>query len=331
LWERLLAGDVPVGIARRVAEESRRLSAGAAGAVDHRIATIAGSLTWRRLGRIVRAAIMAADPDLAATDAKRAEAETVVWVDDEGSCRAGYGTLFAKASAGDLAAFNRAVSTVAAALAVLGDERPLQQRRARALGILANPRVAADLVDQATAADRQAGHRHVLDFKHVLYFHLSREAVEAMLADRPSDPGRVEGLGAVVGEQIRRWLGHSSVVVKPVIDPDRMAAVDCWEVPRRISEAVAVTKPADYFPWSTNVTQAQDDEHPVPYVPRSRGGPPGQTSVERLAKITRRHHRVKTFGGWSVTPVRADTWVWRAPTGHLALVDTAGTTWIGRL
>lgn len=344
LWQHTIAGTVPVSIARRVAEEARPLTAAAAASVDRRIASLAGGLTWRRLSAIVRAAVLAADPERAKDAAERASAGAGVWLDDEATLADGYGTLFARASAGDLAAFNSALAVVANALGVLGDTDSLQQRRSKALGILALPQQALELVkraqevrDQPTspgvAAEAPAftSRRLHLDFKHTLYFHLSREAVEAMLHGRSGGVGRMEGVGPVIAEQIRQWLGHSSVIVKPVIDPDTMTAVDCWEVLPRMSEAVQLRRPADYFPWSTCTSRHQDNEHPDPYVPIDRGGPPGQTSVRTLAKITRFHHRVKTFGGWTVTGVKTDTWLWRSPHGHYSLVDPGGTTNLGRL
>lgn len=307
---------------------------------------------------IVRAAVLAADPERGKNEADQAEADAGVWVDDESQLTNGYGKLFARASAGDLAAFNHAITVVANALRVLGDSDGLQQRRSKALGILARPELALDLVERANAARHQstptaafarhaaeaagteaAAHvgqpaldtRRTLDFRHVLYFHLSREAVDAMLAGGSGGVGRLEDVGPVIAEQIKSWLGHSSVVVKPVIDPDTMPAVDCWEVPPRLSEAVRLRRPADYFPWSTCTSRQQDNEHPQPYVPVDRGGPPGQTSMATLAKITRFHHRVKTFGGWTVTPVKTETWLWRSPTGHYSLVDQTGTVDLGRL
>ena len=343
LWQRTLAGQVPVYIARRVAEESRPLTAAAAAFVDRRIADVAGSLTWRRLSRIVRAAVLAADLGRASEGAEQAQAETGVWVGDESTVTDGFGTMFARASAGDLAAFNNAVAVVASALRVLGDTDGLHQRRAKALGILAHPDQALELVaranelrNQPPSSDVPAGstirdQRRLLDFKHTLYFHLSRDAVQAKLAGRPGGVGRLEGIGPVIGEQIQRWLGHSSVIVKPVIDPDALPAADCWEVPDRMSEAVRLRRPADYFPWSTCTSRHQDNEHAKPFVPMNRGGPPGQTSVPGLAKITRFHHRVKTFGGWTVTGVKTDTWLWRSPQGHYCLVDATGTTNLGRL
>jgi hypothetical protein len=356
LWLRTVSEEVLVPIARRVAEDTHRLSADAAAGVDQRIAELAGSLTWRRLSRIVRAAVLAADPEQARSAAERAAAEAGVWVDDETAIVDGYGTLIAKASAGDLAAFNHAVGVVANALRLLGDPGTLQQRRSRALGILARPRQALDLVERANQLHKQPqpdqpsqlssgpeesssgaeespvlDRRRVLDFQHVLYFHLSRDAVQAMLSGRPGGVGRLEDLGPVIAEQIQRWLGHSSVIVRPVIDPDTMPAVDCWEVPPRMSEAVRLRRPADYFPWSSCTSRHQDNEHPKPYVPVDRGGPPGQTSVQTLARITRFHHRVKTHGGWTVTAVKTDNWLWRSPTGHYSLVNPTGTTTLGRL
>jgi hypothetical protein len=74
-----------------------------------------------------------------------------------------------------------------------------------------------------------------------------------------------------------------------------------------------------------------DTEHLVPYVSRQRGGPPGQTAVDNLARVGRRKHRVKTHSRWTVTQPRNGTFLWRSPHGRWFLVDQHGTTNLGTL
>ncbi len=79
---------------------------------------------------------------------------------------------------------------------------------------------------------------------------------------RPSEPDR----------ETRDWLGHTNITIKPVIDLDQVAPVDCYEAPARITEAIRLRHPGDYFPYGTSLSRHQDDEHVIPYVPMNNGG-----------------------------------------------------------
>jgi Domain of unknown function (DUF222) len=107
LWQLVHDGAVPVWIARQTADRTRQLRLDAVLRVDARIARLVGTLTWRRLKTILDAAIMAADPPQALTDAERAAAEAGVWLVDEP--RDGYQTMLIKAAAGDVKAFDQAL------------------------------------------------------------------------------------------------------------------------------------------------------------------------------------------------------------------------------
>ena len=98
-----------------------------------------------------------------------------------------------------------------------------------------------------------------------------------------------------------------------------------------MSEAIGLIRSADSFPYGTCASRHQDNEHTIPYVPMDRGGPPGQTDPLKMSKMTRRHHRVKTHGGWTVKQLRPGAWLYRSPHGYHFLVDQHGTTPLGKL
>jgi hypothetical protein len=50
-----------------------------------------------------------------------------------------------------------------------------------------------------------------------------------------------------------------------------------------------------------------------------------------MSLMTRRHHRIKTHGGWTVTQPRPGAWLHRSPHGYHYLVDQHGTTPLGKL
>jgi hypothetical protein len=298
-----------------------------------------------------------------------------VWCNDD--VQHGHGSMFIKAAAGDLRAFEDAVEMLSRAQKILGDTRTPGQRRASAVGIIANPQAAQDMIARAervrklqieAAAARRAGDlelvqrieqsvaelmlsdptsagdgaspdrgrcdRKSLQFgTSVLYYHLSQETLDAILTGEPfAGAGivRLEDIGPVIADQVRQWLQHSNVVLKPVIDLAGTAPVDHYEVPQRMSEVIGLRRRADYFPHGTCLTRHQENDHTIAYVPMDEGGPPGQTDPATMAKITKHHHRIKTFAGWQVTLVAPGSWLWRSPHGYHFLVHPHGTTALGK-
>ena len=90
---------------------------------------------------------------------------------------------------GDAEAFDKTVSQVAAQLGRLGDQDSLDIRRARAVGILADPRAALDLFTEGETTRR------------------TREAVDAVPPPRPVRPARLDTFPAAVrSEGLRQGL-----------------------------------------------------------------------------------------------------------------------------
>ena len=145
----------------------------------------------------------------------------------------------------------------------------------------------------------------------MLYVHLSQDALAA----------RVEqGNQLITPGQLKQWCGEaSSVVVKPVLDPTAHDPVATPVVPDRHREVIAVRDQICVFPWCTRPARSCDADH---VVPSSRGGP---TCPCNEASLCRRHHRVKTFTGWTYTAVDAGTYLWSSPHGYSYLRDKTGT------
>ena len=272
----------------------------------------------------------------------------------------GLKVLVAKADAGDVIFFVAMAERIAQILAERGDTDPAGARRAKAIGILATPARALRLLqDHAErdvhpadndaddplsgpqcpscggTADRDPGNVLVTKVTKLdpasllppatLYVHLSEESFRR---DRRG-VARVEGVGPVTVEQAARFLGHHRVTIKPVLDIPGMAAVDCYEVPDRIREAVHLRMPGDAFPFTGGLTRRRDLDHPTPYLPVDRGGPPGQSDPHTLAPLNRRGHRLKTHGRWRVRVPRPGSYLWRSPHGWHFLVDPDGTKALG--
>jgi hypothetical protein len=169
-----------------------------------------------------------------------------------------------------------------------------------------------------------------------IYIHLSATALAG--ATGPCEGGgssaagvaRIEDVGPVTMDQVRRFLGPGSqVTVRPLLDPVGVGPIDGYEVPARLREALHLRTPADCFPFGTSVSRRQDLDHTVAYRPPEEGGPPGQTNLGNLGPLTRQHHRVKTHGRWQVRQPDPGSYLWRSPTGFLYLVTADGTHPLG--
>jgi hypothetical protein len=143
LWGRVLTRGVRAWQARKIAEQTRPLSWEACADVDHALSDFVGMMPWPRFAKILSAAVLEADPALAAERAEQARtAQDVFSFDSEDGLK----TVVAKAAAGDAIWFLATVNRIAEILAVRGDTNPVGARRARAVGILARPAEALQLL-----------------------------------------------------------------------------------------------------------------------------------------------------------------------------------------
>jgi hypothetical protein len=82
--------------------------------------------------------------------------------------------------------------------------------------------------------------------------------------------------------------------------------------------------PADTFPFSSSLSPDQID-HTEPY----RHGPEavgaGQSRLGNYGPMSTPHHRLKTFGRWTVKQPFPGIYLWRDPHGQHYLVDHTGT------
>jgi hypothetical protein len=307
LWDRVRTGGVRAWQARKVAEQTRPLSWEACADVDHALSDCVGMMPWPRFAKILAAAIVEADPALAAERAERARSSQDVFAFDSAD---GLKTIVAKANAGDAVWFMATVNRIAEILAVRGDTDPVGARRAKAVGIVARPAEALQLLidhqhDPAEQPDQTAApaqpdetaepeefskpddHRSLsmamppsFDAKAarpkvVLHFHLSEWALrggDAVVRPEHGDPTTLD--------ELIEFLCRSGcrVQIQPVLDPTAVAAVDGYEVPQRLRAAVRAQQIADVFPFGVCLSSRMDLDHTERYVPMDYGGPPGQTA-----------------------------------------------------
>ncbi len=366
LWARTREGQVRVWKARKVAAWTRQLSLEQAAWVDAQIADYATSLPFSRFESLVRAKIIEVDPE--AEEARREAAEAERFVRTGRSNDHGVKTLIVKAAAGEVIWFVAMCDRIAHILKAQGATDAMDVLRSKAVGLLAQPARALQLItafeaslDQSTppptAASEDPADPLIVseDDLHpsqndaaedsprrtapscpacvgrsvgpialppaTLYVHIAAESLE-----RPgTGVARLEGHGPISVDQIKEFLGAScSVTIKPVIDLNDCPPVDGYEVPTRLREALHLRNPADAFPFANGVGRNADIDHTIAYLAPSRGGPPGQTRLENLGKLSRFHHRLKTHGRWRLRQPEPGTYLWRSPYGRYFLVDHDG-------
>jgi Domain of unknown function (DUF222) len=144
LWQLICAGRVASWRARKVAQATRHLSRDSAMHVDAAVAPLICTLPWHRFETLLTAKIIEADPRAAEERAKIWEAERFVRAGRTG--QSGLKLLVAKANAGDVIWFMATVNRIAEILRLQGDMDAADVRRSRAIGILAQPALALQLL-----------------------------------------------------------------------------------------------------------------------------------------------------------------------------------------
>ncbi len=337
MWAALASGEGRVWKARKVARlvHSAGLTREQAQGVDAATTRYVDTLPWGRFVDLVEARIIEADPD--AAEARRVAAELEQFVSTGQSNEFGLKTLIAKAQAGDVIFFVAMCDRIAQILLLDGDTDPVDVRRSKAVGILAHPARALAMLQRYAATDGRPDETAEsqpfpvdpdrMRPRAVLHVRISEEALRTGVGVAHVE----QGIGPVTVGQVREFLGHCHVTVRPVVDVRTQTPVDAYEVPAEMREALRLTRPSSVFPWTHTAGRAVDLDHTRPFVPLAAGGPPGQTRVSNLGPMVRFGHRVKTHGrGWQHRQPRPGVYLWRTPHGYWFRVDRTGTRPLGR-
>ncbi len=152
MWVRVQSGEARAGWVRYVAAQTRHLSAEAAGRVDADLVEVVdGRLPWSRFESRLEGRIVAADPEVAAQ--REEEERARVFARASRSSEAGMKSLYVRAPAAVVIRVEATIAYVAQALAAMGDTDSEDERRVKAVLLLANPTQAVELL-AAYAAHR---------------------------------------------------------------------------------------------------------------------------------------------------------------------------------
>lgn len=307
LYAHVLAGRVPVHLGRYVASHTRDLSPVAAAHADRLVSADPQRIGRVRAERLVDEARLYHDPDRAIDDELQSLAERKVELRPGATPLAT--DVYMRLDTHDAEAFAAAVARGAEALAQLGDHDPLDVRRARAVGVLADPQRALDLFAGKAPGRTPAAASLVL--------HLDAGQLDR-LATAPAVV-TVEGghsPGPVLLDVLRSWLADSTILIKPVLHMSRTDGVDTHDPPVWMAALVRLRDPVCVFPGCHRSSGGCDLDHIDPYVPIELGGPPGQTHPGNLAPLCRHHHRVKTHGAWGYRRLPVGSYRWTSATGR---------------
>src|SRR5262245_34209046 len=249
VWRRVLAHQVPVWRARRIAQAVAGRPEDVAAHLDRALAPVAEKVGPVILDRLIQEAMMLLYPEqreLAQVEALDARHATL---HEESLTETGVGDLTIRGDWKDLHDFSHTLSEIAARLLdedAAEDRKPdsLDVRRSRAVGVLADPEAAAALLARRPAPKPK---RHTL-----LVLHLSHDAVKGH--HMTGVVGRHETAGGpVLAQQVREWCGRTDthLSVLPVLDLDQHHSVDRYEIPTRLDTQVGLLTPACAFPWCT--------------------------------------------------------------------------------
>ena len=144
IWAAAEAGQVPAYQARHIATATRHLTAEQACWVDTQLASSLGAVSWGRLQTLLDAKIIEADPVGAEQQAALAAQQRFVRLGR--SSEHGLKLIIARANAGDAIWFKATIDRIADILARQGDSDPVEVRRSKAIGILAQPAQALELL-----------------------------------------------------------------------------------------------------------------------------------------------------------------------------------------
>lgn len=317
-WQVLLAGECEPWLARRVASQSRRLDRFQVRIVDDAVADAIAGESPARVLELAAAKVIEADPR---AYAERLEAELRKrYVGCSRVDEHGLRNVIARVEAGPAEFVDDLVDRIADGLdrrrdlvPHLPDDAGRDELRAEAFGWLAHPEKVIELLESAEPAQPAPRRRRAGAVVHV---HLHESALHRW------GVARVEELGPMLLEQVRRLLAHAHVDLKPVVDLADAVRVNAYEHPESVKERVHLRTVGEVFPHASRVSRTVDMDHPVEF---DEDGPDGQTGDHNAAPLGRTHHRAKTHLSYKLRQLGPGDYVWRTPHGLYRRVDAAGT------
>ncbi len=322
LFDAVRALDVDADRALRAASRCGHLTPDAAEAVTRRWVPRQRRLGWSAAFTLLDRLIIESDPGAAIERERKAREDRGIYL---WGFQDGCMNLTGRLDAIDARYLDAAVERLAE---VLEGEHPgltRDQRRAKAIGVLANPAYATALLQAASQQGLPMGDvvpapvtvplarlRPTLG----VAVHIHCDALGDLTGS-----ARLERAGHLTTHLLAEALAGVNVTVHPVIDLPNLEPEDGYLPGRQMRRAVRLAFDTEAFPFSNRSSAGLDLDHTAPYRPGVRG----QTRIGNLSPLSRRVHRAKTAGSWQVEQSRAGILEWTSPLGYRYEVGRTGT------
>ncbi|MEL4358399.1 MULTISPECIES: DUF222 domain-containing protein [unclassified Luteococcus] len=291
LWQMVQDLDVPVHHAQHIAYATRELDRDTAGLVDLELSRMIVGMSFRRVKKTVAGVVLRhLPPDQAEQKRQAATEARGVWI---AQSEGGVADVAAVVDAADAVQLDAQLDRLVQVLRRAGHPGTPNALRAKALGLMATPALAtqllqADLLDQLpTGEDFEAVCQRAGQSGHVCgqitvapEKLLPRAQVVVHLTDTTLQAGdgiaRADELQPLLAGWLRDLFGHHRITVRPVIDQNHQAPSDAYECPPTMREAVTLRSPYEVFPWSTRRSQGLDLDHTIPWRTTPAAQDPGR-------------------------------------------------------
>ncbi|MFI2754794.1 DUF222 domain-containing protein [Cellulomonas sp. P22] len=357
--EALARGEIDAVKARMIADRLEGASMEVALAVQDAILGDAHACTPTQLGRTLTRALIEVDPADAALRHDRAT--TTRHVDRPRLLPDGMAGLWAVLPAEDAARIDMTLDTSARSARATGDPRTLDQLRADLLVDLATAPPSrhaspgtttcaastARLATPATGTTGTTGTRtgtssgsgsgsgtpssRALDALPrprgpAAQIRVTVSASTLMGLD--DQPAELDGYGAITAVQARA-LAAGGVWRRLVTDPLSGTVLDVgrtrYRPPADLAELVVARDRYCAAPGCSARAESCDLDHTVEFHRTAPDGNQGTTSAHNLGPLCRRHHQIKTDGGFRLSQPTPGTFEWTSPTGHQYRVRPGAT------
>ena len=330
-WAKVISGQAPLWQARRISQTCVMMFDKDLSGLDQEIAPCLGVIGSARLNQVIKAAAARVDPDFA---------RGTKMLSTRCLRSGGYdydpftGWVYARVDRCDAIFFDATIQLIADKLATQGSDATKDELRAKALGVLANPAAAVQLLavvpssgmDPIVYTDTEKQAFVEASAKLIPAFIPKTQVYVHLYADTLNDPdavARVEGIGPILYEQISKLTKASKVRLTPVVHTgDNDISVDDYVIPAKIREQVILRNQYDVFPFSSIESRHLDQDHTVEY----QIGGKNQTRPGNLGPLSRRAHRAKTHvDGWCLHQPKPGVFIWFTPSGQVVQVDAGGS------
>jgi len=304
MWDRVIGGRLEAWRAREIARETLALDPATAAAVDELLDQTHRALNAATTADLVLEALLVLDPDEAARRETRHDQDRAVHITPPTGpaavpgLPARWAEVHARLDAPEAAALDTTLDQIARILAhhTPAEAREThQQYRATALGLLADPHAAADLLDTGLPGGSADGGRPRRPA--TLYVHCEATDLATLLHTVNEQTGadhgaRMETFGPATLALVRRWLDRHDVTVRPVLDMGADPVTDSYAPPEAMQEQTVLRDATCTVPGCPRPARACDTDHDHPWDPGP--GQHGQTRPSNLESRCRPHHRMKT-------------------------------------